>query len=327
MSLITGKKARPIRQPTSFQTLPGFARGGFEQAVEAGQAVPTGAFAPAGITGQQQAALGTLEAGLGFTTPQAFQAGLSTFGDPFEEQVIQNVIRDIQETGAGQLSDIGSFASAAGGFGGARQALLESELQRNIQRNVGDVSGRLRSQGFESAAQRTLADLSRTQDVAGNLFQLGDVQRQIQTQQQQAPIQQAQFLANLIGQVPGGGGQTTFAPARPGVLGEIGKLAGGIGGFVSGLGSLGGGAGGAGAGAAAAAFSDANLKENIKYIGKEKGHNIYEFNYKGIPNRRFIGVMAQEVQNIYSKAVSKINGYLAVNYKMLGLEMREVING
>ena len=118
-------------------------------------------------------------------------------------------------------------------------------------------------------------------------------------------------MAQLANLTPTGGGGTTFAPAQPGIIGDLGKLAGGVGGALTG----------------AASFSDINLKTNIEYVDKEKGHNIYEFNYKDIPNRRFRGVMAQEVLEICSKAVSKINGYLAVNYRMLGLEMREVTNG
>jgi len=143
---------------------------------------------------------------------------LSTFGDPFEQQVIQNAIADIQRGTAGTFSDIGSAVSAAGGFGGQRQALLESEALGQQQRAIGDISGRLRSQGFQQAAQRTLSDLARTQDVAGNLFQFGDVGRQIQTQQQQAPIQQSQFLANLANLAPTGGGQIGFAPQQEGLL-------------------------------------------------------------------------------------------------------------
>jgi len=72
-------------------------------------------------------------------------------------------------------------------------------------------------------------------------------------------------------------------------------------------------------------FSDMNLKKNIKPFGKENGHNIYEFEYKEIhKGRKFIGVIAQEVAEYMPEAVMSINGDLAVNYKMLGVEMREV---
>lgn len=102
---------------------------------------------------------------------------------------------------------------------------------------------------------------------------------------------------------------------------------------------LGGALGGAGLGASllgnygqyqtgqanAARASDKNLKENIQKIGERNGYNIYEFNYIGEPDKRYRGVMAQEVKKIMPEAVVKMtNGFLAVFYEMLGLKMEEV---
>jgi hypothetical protein len=70
-------------------------------------------------------------------------------------------------------------------------------------------------------------------------------------------------------------------------------------------------------------MSDKNIKENIKKVGEENGFNLYEFNYIGKPEKRFIGVMAQEVQEIMPDAVAEIGGYLAVDYGKIGLEMRD----
>lgn len=76
--------------------------------------------------------------------------------------------------------------------------------------------------------------------------------------------------------------------------------------------------------ASAYLLSDINLKENIKYVGDERGHRVYEFSYKGKPER-YVGVMAQEVQEIMPEAVVVMpSGYLGVNYDMIGLEMRQV---
>ena len=78
----------------------------------------------------------------------------------------------------------------------------------------------------------------------------------------------------------------------------------------------------AGITAAPLLMSDIRTKENISPVGEEKGHKIYEFSYIGDP-RRFIGVMAQEVQETVPDAVKEIDGVLHVDYGMLGLEMRE----
>ena len=77
---------------------------------------------------------------------------------------------------------------------------------------------------------------------------------------------------------------------------------------------------GASAGGAAAA-SDERLKENIKPLGKENGHNIYEFTYKGKVGK-YIGVMAQEVEKIMPAAVTMKDGFKAVYYDMIGVRFR-----
>ena len=65
------------------------------------------------------------------------------------------------------------------------------------------------------------------------------------------------------------------------------------------------------------AFSDRTLKENIvksRYgIDKLRKINIYQYNFKGEKDTK-IGVIAQELQSVYPKAVSTAsNGYLSVN--------------
>jgi hypothetical protein len=78
-------------------------------------------------------------------------------------------------------------------------------------------------------------------------------------------------------------------------------------------------------GAAAITASDRRLKENIELVGKERGFNIYTFNYVSDPSRRFRGVMADEVELVVPEAVVYgDDGYATVNYTMLGLEMTEV---
>jgi hypothetical protein len=43
-----------------------------------------------------------------------------------------------------------------------------------------------------------------------------------------------------------------------------------------------------------------------------------------LPEKRFIGVMAQEVQEKKPEAVSENGGFLQVDYDMIGVNMREV---
>lgn len=86
---------------------------------------------------------------------------------------------------------------------------------------------------------------------------------------------------------------------------------------------------GAGAkmGAAWLGSSDRRLKSDIKLVGKDEktGLNIYEFSYTVGDGTRFRGVMADEVLDVNPDAVVTMDdGYMAVNYTALGLEMTEV---
>lgn len=79
----------------------------------------------------------------------------------------------------------------------------------------------------------------------------------------------------------------------------------------------------AGKAATAAAASDRRVKDRIERVGKKNGFNLYHFNYKG-GDKRYEGVMAQEVAAKRPDAVTSINGVLHVYYDKIGVEMREV---
>lgn len=93
-----------------------------------------------------------------------------------------------------------------------------------------------------------------------------------------------------------------------------------------GLSSAGSGGSGGSSGLLASlgtSLSDKRLKENIVKIGREKGINIYQYNYKGLKEKH-IGVMAQEIKEIIPDAVIKDpSGYYKVDYTKVG----EHLNG
>ena len=61
-------------------------------------------------------------------------------------------------------------------------------------------------------------------------------------------------------------------------------------------------------------FSDQRLKRNIRKLGsRPDGLGVYEFDYVWGGGKN-IGLMAQEVINVYPHAVSMVDGYFAVNY-------------
>ena len=78
---------------------------------------------------------------------------------------------------------------------------------------------------------------------------------------------------------------------------------------------------------AAVTKSDIRLKENVKEVGRDEGTMLplYEFEYKGGSGKRYIGVMAQDVEKKYPQYVFTMpDGFKAVDYAGLGIEMLEV---
>jgi len=71
--------------------------------------------------------------------------------------------------------------------------------------------------------------------------------------------------------------------------------------------------------------SDIAAKENIEFvkIDPETGLNIYEFNYKGDPDR-YQGVIAQEVERRFPDAVDKSEDLMKVFYDKLNIEFKKV---
>jgi hypothetical protein len=80
-------------------------------------------------------------------------------------------------------------------------------------------------------------------------------------------------------------------------------------------------------GAGATIFSDRRLKQNIELVGRDERTMLplYEFEYINGSGRRFLGVMAQDVLESHPDMVFTMpDGFMAVNYAGLGIEMVEV---
>jgi hypothetical protein len=73
--------------------------------------------------------------------------------------------------------------------------------------------------------------------------------------------------------------------------------------------------------------SDRRLKTNIELVGRDERTMLplYEFEYTNGSGRRFLGVMAQDVLETHPDMVFTMpDGFMAVNYAGLGIEMMEV---
>lgn len=117
-----------------------------------------------GAQGYIDAAGRNINAGTSPISAANFNDALNLFMNPFENQVVSNFARDVNQNSAGIASDIAGMATDAGAFGGTRQALLEAENNRNTLNTIGDYSANLRNSGYQSAATNALAKLTGERD-------------------------------------------------------------------------------------------------------------------------------------------------------------------
>lgn len=178
----------------------GFAAEPFQPYVDAsGRAIPrVAAFTPdqqrafettRTLTGQAGALAGqapeltqqAIEASRRFATALP-EVDLSGYMSPYTQAVLDPAIRDIEERAARERLRLGQQAGMRGSFGGSRQAIAESELERGTQRTIGEESARQRAAAYNQALAQFRQDQERIPALyAGMQGRLGAGQGQIQT--------------------------------------------------------------------------------------------------------------------------------------------------
>jgi len=94
------------------------------------------------------AGLGTRE----FAPYAEYNLGMvQKYMNPYEQQVIQGTLGDIERARQGQISAEGARATAAKAFGGTRQAVTRSLVDEAALRNATNAAAQLRQTGFAQA--------------------------------------------------------------------------------------------------------------------------------------------------------------------------------
>ena len=195
--------------------------------------------------------------------------------------------------------------------GAARGAGLQTQLQEAAMRAQGMTGARNQAQQLGYARQLDAAGLGRGLAGASAAAYSGAVG--------------AGSQASNVAQSAGNNYQAGLAGAGQ-TYGNLASTQASV--YSTGLNATGEMMGAAlGAGATAYA-SDMRLKENVSEVGKDAytGLNLYHFSYINDPDSTmYEGVMAQEVLNFMPEAVVLTeDGFYAVDYNMLGLEMKQV---
>ena len=188
-------------------------------------------------------ALGRLgqAAGVGMGSMKGFDpSNISSFYDPYEEDVVQQTLTDVREGLA--KGDINRRAQAigAGAFGGSRSRLMGEELARAAGRGATEAIGGIRSRGYEgargAAQQGFEAQQGRQAQQAGLLGSLGAQQSDISGRLGQLGTATAglgQNLAGVYGNVAGGLG--ALGGGLSNIYGSAARDISGMGSMASGL--------------------------------------------------------------------------------------------
>jgi len=92
---------------------------------------------------------------------------ISAFQSPFQQQVIDESLRQFDQSRAGGLQEISDAAVAQGAFGGGRQGALEGQFRADTALGRAGLEAQLRAQGFADAAARRGQAFQQQQALAG----------------------------------------------------------------------------------------------------------------------------------------------------------------
>lgn len=161
----------------------------------------------------QQAMTGLQNAqGATFGTPQAQQ-----YMSPYLEGALEPQIAEARRQAEISRLQDASRLTKAGAFGGSRQAIMESEGQRNLLRNLSDITGK----GYQTAYEQARDQFNREQGLG-----LQNLQTQLTGGRQYADIgtaEQAAGLKNLEAQM--GGGATQRGIEQEGLAADYAQFA------------------------------------------------------------------------------------------------------
>jgi hypothetical protein len=258
-------------------------------------------------------------------------ATAQAYANPYENQVVSGALRDLREAYGQSQQSLNASAIGAGAFGGSRQGIQNVLGAERFIESAGDTSARLRQAGFESGANRFMAD--RSAQMSGLGAKLGAATTQIGALERASAglagygtqargieqaglaegyrdfIEEREFGGNQVKQMIGAlsgapirsygeerTGYTTTPVAGPSIFGQV-------------------------TGALTAINSDIRLKDDIKLVGKSpSGIKIYNFKYKG-DDKKYQGVMAHQVPHA---SIVNDEGYLMVDYNKLDVEFKEI---
>jgi len=227
-------------------------------------------FRPQDFNGGEKNAMNSLYQGFA-PTQQSMQQDVGMFMNPYEQNVIDGMNRESQ----GQNSLVNQAALQAGQMGSNRSFLSTSDVEQNRVNNI----GQMRSGQYNTAVNNVLNGLipQRQQD-AQNALTAGGMERELNLQQKQAPLNFANAGWDTLNRVPtefgNFGSKEQIIKTKGGGLGSLLKTAAPFIGMATGMPWLGAVAGGIGGGMDGGGLAGAAMGAYGGYSGSSKGGGL-----------------------------------------------------
>lgn len=116
---------------------------------------------------QVEQALATASQVAGYTPSLLRDVDLTPYQSQYQQGVTDIALRELDRQRQMRQQDIAQQAVQAGAFGGSRQGVVESELERTYAQQAGDIATRGAQAGLEYAQRGALADLAAQQAAPG----------------------------------------------------------------------------------------------------------------------------------------------------------------
>lgn len=167
--------------------------------------------------------------------------------NPYLQQVLQPQLAELQRQSQVNLQPSLAKLTQAGGFGGGRQAIMESEANRNLLQEQNKTVGQAYSNAFDKAMQQFNTEQTQAQDLAKLMGAAGAAERDIEQQgitadyneflaQRDYPQKQLQFMQSMLQGLPIS--TVAYQPAQASGIGKLNETVGGLGSLIESLKTL-----------------------------------------------------------------------------------------
>ena len=144
------------------------------------------------------------------------QASIQEFMNPYEQQVIQGTLGDIEQSRQMAAMQNAQQATAAKAFGGSRYGVQQSLTDQGALAQAAKTAAQMRQQGYGQAAQMAQAARQMGLQGAQTVLGLGGARQQFAQQQLDAArnldLQKLQISQGALGLTPANLGGTTSQP-------------------------------------------------------------------------------------------------------------------